>query len=257
MSLQTLFFLSFLSWFSAIASIPTAEVPEFHFEELRIALSRLNSQSPVLMEEAVRLNEAKANSMVTDSERGFKLGLTFQGQSIHEDRPRESFYQRERFYGAAFLRRPIYHWGSLNAASKIGSIQQEISELNLKNISNELSSATRDSYLDLVIMKNRLLLGIDEVQVADNQLKKAQLQRKLEQVNELEVQEVKASLLQRQVQLEDLNRTLLSSISRFCEMTGSDPSQLKLDFNNSTNEIWNRHKFGTNIPQLDRWMVFI
>ena len=75
-------------------AVPVEQSPEAHFEELEQILSELEANAPLVDEERERLNEKLAGVLLADSARGMKLILNLQGQSIYEDRPDQSFFQR-------------------------------------------------------------------------------------------------------------------------------------------------------------------
>ena len=78
-----------------------------------------------------------------------------------------NFFQRYRFFGSAFVRKPLYQWGALKAESEIARFQQSISTNNYEFLLSELKSITRDSYLDLVVLKDQLQLNIDTLELAE------------------------------------------------------------------------------------------
>lgn len=102
--------------------IPNKERPEFFFKELVQVLENLNDRSPVLKSKEFDLDIAQANQVIANSDRGFKFGFKVSGQSIHEDRPSEDFYHRYRTFNQAYLTKPIFHWGALNAREQIANL---------------------------------------------------------------------------------------------------------------------------------------
>ena len=95
------------------------ETTEAFFPVLRTILAGLESKAPNLLEERERINEARANRMVADSKRGFRLSVGANAYSLHEDRPNSDYYHRYRFLASAYVRKPLYHWGALRAESRI------------------------------------------------------------------------------------------------------------------------------------------
>ena len=122
-------------------AIPVEQSPEAHFEELEQILSELEANAPLVDEERERLNEKLAEVLLADSARGMKLIVNLQGQSIYEDRPTQSFFQRYRFFGSAFVRKPLYHWGALEAVSRVSKLSEHSSK-TLASMQKRLQKAT-------------------------------------------------------------------------------------------------------------------
>ena len=231
-------------------AVPVEQSPEAHFEELEQILSELEANAPLVDEERERLNEKLAGVLLADSARGMKLILNLQGQSIYEDRPDQSFFQRYRFFGSAFVRKPLYHWGALKAESEIARFQQSISTNNYKFLLSELKSITRDSYLDLVVLKDQLQLNMDTLEIAEDGLSKVAKKKELGLANELQVNHASTMLLERQIGLEDLNRSLTLALFRFRELTGWDKELSFFDQNASFETLNEKLEFNSSAPRL-------
>ena len=191
----------------------------------------------------------KAGVLLADSVRGWKLNLNLQGQSIQEDRPSQSYLQRYRAFGSAFIRKPIYHWGALISASEIARIEKEISMFRLTNLISELKSSTRDSYLDLIVLKDQIELNQNTISSVEDTMNRISQKQKLGLTNELDVKNAELNLLEKQIALEDLNRSLLIASRRFRELTGWN-DVLYLDSNDSFQEFQKDYSFNTFEPEL-------
>ena len=231
-------------------AIPIEQSPEAHFEELEQILSGLESNAPLVHEERERLKEKLAEVLLADSAQGVKLILNLQGQLIYEDRPDQSFLHRYRFFGSAFVKKPLYHWGALKAESEIARFQQSITNNNYKFLLSELKSITRDSYLDLVVLKNQFQLNTDTCQIAEEGLSQIAKKKELGLANELQVNHANTILLERQIALEDLNRSLTLALLRFREMTGWDEKLSFFDENTSFETLSEKYEFNSSTPQL-------
>ena len=64
---------------------------EEYFPELSKILSDLEDNSPILLENNQLVQEQIGNEIVADSVKGLKLSINLSAQSIHEDRPDQSF----------------------------------------------------------------------------------------------------------------------------------------------------------------------
>ena len=201
--------------FSATLAGGNKEVTETHFGELKQVLIELEENAPLIKEEFQRLEEMKAGVLLADSVRGWKLNLNLQGQSIQEDRPSQSYLQRYRAFGSAFIRKPIYHWGALISASEIARIEKEISMFRLTNLISELKSSTRDSYLDLIVLKDQIELNQNTISSVEDTMNRISQKQKLGLTNELDVKNAELNLLEKQIALEDLNRSLVIASRRF------------------------------------------
>ena len=126
---------------------------EDHFPELTKILEKLEDNSPVLIEKDFLIQERLGNQMVADSAKGFSLSINLSSQSIHEDRPEQSFYHRYRSFGSIYAKKPIFHWGALDAKSKIASINTEIANLVHRDAILDIISQSRHSYLDLILLQ--------------------------------------------------------------------------------------------------------
>ena len=126
-----------------------------YFPELSIILSDLEDNSPILLENNQLVQEQIGNEIVADSVKGLKLSINLSAQSIHEDRPDQSFYHRYRNYGSIYARKPLFHWGALQAESEIADKRTEIAKLNYQQVSHDLNTQVKHSYLDLLILQKK------------------------------------------------------------------------------------------------------
>ena len=120
---------------------------EDHFPELNKVLENVE-ETPILLEKSYLIQERLGHQMAADSGKIF-LGINLTTQSIHEDRPDQSFYHRYRSFGSIYARKPIFHWGALEAQSKIAEQNTAISKLTYNEAISDIKSQSRHSYLDL------------------------------------------------------------------------------------------------------------
>ncbi len=230
--------------------MPNEESPEFHFEELKQIILQLENNSPLLSEESEVLSEYWAKVLYADSAQKAKLGLSFQGQSIFEDRPSQDYFQRYRFFGSAYLRKPVFHWGALEASSEIAMIREGIAKESFRNFLSELRTLTRDSYLDILILSEEVSLKKKAIRNARSQLEEAIEKREVKLSNLLQVEEANVALLAKQIELEDLNRSLSIALKQFAETSGWDALLLFEEKNDSFAELNEKYEFDGGVPTL-------
>ena len=138
-----------------LVSLAAQERIEEYFPQLSKILLDLAGNSPLLLENNQLVKEELGNQLVADSAQGLKLSVNISAQSIHEDRPDQSFYHRYRTYGSIYARKPLYHWGALQAESEIAYQRTEIAKLNYQQSMADLSNQVRYSYLDLLVLQKK------------------------------------------------------------------------------------------------------
>ena len=147
--LQTIFFF-FL--------VDTSGNVEDHFPELNKVLENVEENSPILLEKSYLVKERLGHQMTADSVKGPSLSINLTTQSIHEDRPDQSFYHRYRLFGSIYARKPLFHWGALDAQSKIAEQNTAISKLTYNEAISDIKSQSRHSYLDLILLRKKAKL---------------------------------------------------------------------------------------------------
>ena len=98
-------------------------MPEEFFPELRKILNHLESEAPVLRVEREREKEALARKVISDGRQGWRVGIGADAYSLHENRSGGAFDNRQRFLASANARRPLYHWGALDAGSRSACVK--------------------------------------------------------------------------------------------------------------------------------------
>ena len=180
------------------------EMPEAYLPELKGVLANLPQTSRLLDQEVQRIKEAAGEAKVASSASGVKFSLNLQGQSIHEDRPKQDFHQRYRFLGSAYLRKPIYHWGALKAEREIGESARTLASLRFANTQNSLSREVRSHYLRLVLIKYEIQLGKETLSITRKNEEDLSKRLELGLVTPLSLDEAIALRLQQEIQLSNL-----------------------------------------------------
>lgn len=225
----------------------TAKV-ENHFNELSDILSKLESKSPLLLEEFERVQEQRALKTVADSSKGLSLNINISGQSIHEDRPNQSFYQRYRTFASLYARKPIYHWGALESASNIAEEKTRLSELSYNENISGITSQSRSIYLDLLVLQKKIELHNNHVNRKEESLASTSKQQQLGLKTKLEVNESNASYLENKIILANLQQQLSNLLYSFQSLTGWENNLTFSDNNGSFETLVFLHDFEEDIP---------
>ena len=223
---------------------------EEYFPELSKILSDLEDNSPILLENNQLVREQIGNEIVADSVKGLKLSINLTAQSIHEDRPDQSFYHRYRNYGSIYARKPLFHWGALQAESEIADKRTEIAKLNYQQASYDLNTQVKHSYLDLLILQKKKEVRKESLLINQESLSRQIRQEKLGLSSSLDVSESNASYLENEMLLADLNQSLINSINQFKSITGWEGEITFFDQNSSFEDLISSKGLKKEIPQI-------
>ena len=180
--------------------------PEIFFPELSEVLSNLDKKAPFLEEQRELVSQARSGKMISDSSKGFKIGINAQAHSLHEDRPAQGFYHKYRVLGSVYLRKPLYHWGALKAASRVSELTEKNAKMEYASLKRSYQSKTRSDFLDLVILRyEEELAGASYALAQQNELDLTR-RRDLGFVSDLTVYESSLSRLKQAIKLSDLKR---------------------------------------------------
>jgi len=223
---------------------------EDHFPELSKVLENVEEKSPILLEKSYLVKERLGQQMTADSVKGPSLSINLTTQSIHEDRPDQSFYHRYRSFGSIYARKPLFHWGALDAQSKIAEQNTAISKLTYNEAISDMKSQSRHSYLDLILLRKKAEIKKESLLIQQDSLKREVKQKKLGLSSTLDVSESNASLLQNQLLLVDLKQSLDNSISQFKAITGWEGNLTFEDQNTSLQNFLSSKMLKEKTPTL-------
>ena len=165
------FIFQVFAWFNLFGyQIPLEERAESYFSDLNTTLKELDLKSSVLSDQQYDFEIAEMYQSIARSEQGFKFGVNVYGQSIHEDRPNESFYHRYRALNQVYLRKPIFHWGALEAEEEIARLNKDRSLQNLNLRKRTLESEVTAVFLELVVLEFRIKLALNQIDLAKQNL---------------------------------------------------------------------------------------
>jgi outer membrane protein TolC len=194
------------------------------------------------------VQEQRALKTVADSSKGLSLNINISGQSIHEDRPNQSFYQRYRSFASLYARKPIYHWGALESASNIAEEKTRLSELSYNENISGITSQSRSIYLDLLVLQKKIELHNNHVNRKEESLASTSKQQQLGLKTKLEVNESNASYLENKIILANLQQQLSNLLYSFQSLTGWENNLTFSDNNGSFETLVFLHDFEEDIP---------
>ena len=244
------FFSGFLQTLFFFLLVNTQGNVEDHFPELSKVLENVEEKSPILLEKSYLVKERLGQQMTADSVKGPSLSINLTTQSIHEDRPDQSFYHRYRLFGSIYARKPLFHWGALDAQSKIAEQNTAISKLTYNEAISDMKSQSRHSYLDLILLRKKTEIKKESLLIQQDSLKREVKQKKLGLSSTLDVSESNASLLQNQLLLVDLKQSLDNSISQFKAITGWEGNLTFEDQNTSLQNFLSSKMLKEKTPTL-------
>lgn len=200
--------------------VPAGERPENFFSDLKKSLQNIEGNSSVIRSKDYELSEAKANQLIAESEKGLRIGINVYGQSIHEDRPNEGFYHRYRALNQIYLRKPVFHWGALQAREEIGKLNKILAQESLDRRIRSLRGELRAVFLELVVLNYRIQLATEQVKLARQNVSSVGEKVKVGLSTPLSLEEAKAEQLSREISLSAINIKLQRKTSQFVTLSG-------------------------------------
>ena len=223
--------------------------PEAFFPELAPVLSNLDEKAPYLIEQRELVRQAGSQRMIADSSRGFKFGVNAQVQSIHEDRPSQDFHHRYRALGSIYLTKPLYHWGALDAASKVAELSEKSSKIRHASLLRSYRSKVRSDYLDMIILRYEGELAETSYGLALENEQDLVRRQDLGHVSDLTVYEGTLARLKQSIKLSELRRKVYHQSRVFLMETGYST---KLTFAKTAafTNFCENHSFSGSVPVL-------
>ena len=195
------------------------ERPENFFSDLKKSLQNIEGNSSVIRAKDYELSEAKANQLIAESEKGLRIGINVYGQSIHEDRPNEGFYHRYRALNQIYLRKPVFHWGALQAREEIGKLNKILAQESLDRRIRSLRGELRAVFLELVVLNYRVQLATEQVKLARQNVSSVGEKVKVGLSTPLSLEEAKAEQLSREISLSAIKIKLQRKTSQFVTLS--------------------------------------
>ena len=225
------------------------ETAESFFPSLSAVLNSVEANAPILLQEREKVNEATANRMVADSKRGFRLSVGLNGHSLYEDRPNANYYQQYRYLASAYVRKPLYHWGALQAGSRVAELSESSSSASFSDFRRNFLDRIRVDYLELVLSTYEIELTRRSMELAESNLEGMKERMRLGLVTELSVSEANIIVLQQRINFAEMKRKLARNTRIFMEDSGS-VGGLDLTISDDFRDFAKTHRFGLNLPIL-------
>ena len=225
------------------------ETAESFFPSLSAVLNSVEANAPILLQEREKVNEATANRMVADSKRGFRLSVGLNGHSLYEDRPNANYYQQYRYLASAYVRKPLYHWGALQAGSRVAELSESSSSASFSDFRRNFLDRIRVDYLGLVLSTYEIELTRRSMELAESNLEGMKERMRLGLVTELSVSEANITVLQQRINFAEMKRKLARNTRIFMEDSGS-VGGLDLTISDDFRDFAKTHRFGLNLPIL-------
>ncbi len=217
------------------------------FDDLTFIIRNIEQKSPELLLSKEYIKEASANKLIADSNKGIKVNFSLGSQSIYENRPGQSYYQSYRTVGSVFIKKPIFHWGAINAKSRIAELSlkysQEQSKLTKLNLINEV----RSEFTDLVLLNYQLELEKKTYQFAVENEDELTKRKDVGLNTELDVSEATIKKLEQALKIAETER-LLGKKRAFFKIETGYSNDLNLSIPSSFVTMCKNHKFGEKIP---------
>ena len=237
-----------VAWLKLIGyQIPLEEKAESYFPDLNLTLRELELKSPVLTDQQYDFEIAEMYQSIARSEQGFKLGVNLYGQSIHEDRPNESFYHRYRALNQVYLKKPIFHWGALEAEEEIAKLNKDRSLQSLNLRKETLRGEVSAVFLELVVLKFRIELALNHINLAKQNVSSAEENLKLGRGTLLSLDEAKAELISREIALSEAKSSLERKHNYFISLSGNKDN-LNLDISDRFKDFCLNYDMSSDIP---------
>jgi len=225
------------------------ETAESFFPSLSAVLNSVEANAPILLQEREKVNEATANRMVADSKRGFRLSVGLNGHSLYEDRPNANYYQQYRYLASAYVRKPLDHWGALQAGSRMAELSESSSSASFSDFRRNFLDRIRVDYLELVLSTYEIELTRRSMELAESNLEGMKERMRLGLVTELSVSEANIIVLQQRINFAEMKRKLARNTRIFMEDSGS-VGGLDLTISDDFRDFAKTHRFGLNLPIL-------
>ena len=222
---------------------------EFYFPILKKITSNLDNNAPIIKESKQIIKEANSNRIIADSSKGFSVNLNISGLSIHENRPGQNYYQSYRTAGSIYIKKPIYHWGSLDAKSRVAELSEEYSIQKTAATKANLIFQIKSEFMNLVFLNYEKVLATETLSLSEQNEEDLVKRKELGLVTELEVSQSTIKKLEQSIKIAEINRLLITKESYFKYDTGYYDS-IELDISEKFEKFFNEYEFGKNIPQI-------
>ena len=195
---------------------------EFYFPSLSKIIENIGEDAPSIKIGKENVNEAGFNRLIADSAQGTSVNINISGQSIHENRPNQDYYQSYRTVGSIFAKKPLYHWGALRAKSRIAQLSEENTIRFNESAKFSFLIKVKSEFMDIVSNKYQLDLAREQLNLYTANEDSIKKQKELGFVTDLQVEDAKIVKLRQSILIAELERKLEVGISNFVFDVGYD-----------------------------------
>ena len=246
------FFFCTVSYLSAqksdVGSINNAFLV-FYFPQLSEISAGIDKNAPLIKESRQYIEESKSNRLIADSAKGLSVNFNLSGQSIHENRPGQSYNQTYRTVGSIFVKKPLYHWGILDSQSRIAELAESYAIQKTDSVHSNLLIEVKAEFMNLLLLKKRLLLENESLKFSENLEKELFKRKEIGLGTELEVTVATISKLEHSIKISQIKRTLENKKTVFKYDTGYN-KELDLSIPKEFLLFCETHSFKNNFPQV-------
>ena len=205
--------------------------------------------APLIKETKQFVEESKSNRLIADSAQGISVNFNVSGQSIHENRPGQTYTQTYRTVGSIFAKKPLYHWGTLNAQSRIAELTESYAIQKTASVRSNVLNEVKAEFMNLLLLKKRLLLGNESLKFSEKLEKELSKRKEVGLGTELEVTVATISKLEHSIKIAQIKRTLDNKKTFFKYNTGYS-KELDLSIPQEFLIFCENHSFRNNFPQV-------
>ena len=222
---------------------------EVYFPQISDIIASMDSNSPRCLNNKEGLKEAYSYKMIADSEQGVSANLNLNTHSIHESRAGGNYYQGYRTVASLYIKKPFFHWGALNAKSRIAELSEKRTQQNIRHSDSDLFMHVKSEYLNLVLLSFELNLSKKILKLREYNEKHLYQRNELGLVTKLNVSEATIKKLEQSIKISELERIIRNRNSNFIFDTGYN-KPLDLNLSENFKSFYLKNEFGKKIPLL-------
>ena len=196
------------------------------FPELSEFLEAAAETSPRMLEEALRVEEAREEAGIARAARYPSVRGTGRLVSRYEERS-DLDSGRGGFLPQATLtlRQPLYHWGALRAEDRIGRIREELASHNSAEAFRLLALEVRSRYLRLALDGLELEVADRRRELADREWRTGRRMLERGEIEETALRDLALALEEAELALERLKAERDRSRRTLARLVGYDPTR--------------------------------
>jgi len=195
--------------------------PESFLPKLRELIEPLESTSPPMIIERLRIDEARNDVTVARADRLPRIFADIQLNVTIEDRDDfEDLIVRQRPVNRISASQPLYHWNSLKSRQEIAELEVENTQLSYERSLKELQQRVRQAYFQLLEREYSLELAKKRLESAERFLERQQLAHELGDASKSDLLRAEFRMKNEQGRVYNETQALESVRFRLFEQTG-------------------------------------